>query len=67
MDVGSGKPRADRLIDVPSGSSGQLASWMADPPAELATVEPSQGELAPPGKATRQHRVDIPAEPGSDR
>jgi len=44
--------------------SEQLAAWMARPPAKLATLEPGQGELAPPGPRTVQHRVDIPAEPG---
>ena len=67
MDVPSGKPLADRSVDVPSGSSGQREAWMTAPPPEPATVEPGLGELAPPGEATRQHRVDIPAEPGSDR
>jgi hypothetical protein len=67
LEVAEGKPRADRLIDIPSGSSEQLAAWMAAPPAKLATLEPGPGELAPPGPRTVQHRVDIPAEPGSDR
>jgi len=67
MDVGSGKPLADRSVDVPSGSSGQREAWMTAPPPGLATIEPRSGVLAAPGEATRQHRVDIPAEPGSDR
>ncbi len=67
LQTGEGKPRADRLIDVPSGVAGTFAAWMARPPAKLATLESGPGELAPPGPRTAQHYVDVPARPGSDR
>jgi hypothetical protein len=67
MDVPSGKPLSERQIDVSSGVTGQREPWMAGPPEPPGAVEPGAGELAPPGEATRQGRVDIPARPGSDR
>jgi hypothetical protein len=38
--------------------------WFAGAPENTTPVEMVHGELAPPGPATRQGRVDIPAEPG---
>jgi hypothetical protein len=62
VDVPSGKPLADRQVDIPAGA-GELAEWMAAPPPEPAVLEPRPGELAPPGAAAVRNYVDIPAQP----
>lgn len=67
LDVGDGKLPEERLIDIPSGVTGGLASWMAQPPARLTTLESVPGELAPPGPAVVRNHVDVPVQPGSDR
>jgi hypothetical protein len=61
LDVGEGKPRDARL----GGPVHPVTTeeWFAGPPENTTPVETVGGELAPPGPAARQRRVDIPAEP----
>jgi hypothetical protein len=62
LDVPEGKPREARLggpVHPPAAED-----WFAAPPENSTPVEQVDGELAAPGPATHQGRVDIPAEPG---
>jgi hypothetical protein len=61
MGVPEGKPREARAGGPVHPVTAE--EWFAAPPPDPAPVETVHGELAPPGPATRQGRVDIPAEP----
>ncbi len=67
LQVGEGKPRAGRLIGIPSLAGDALAAWMAGPPRKLTVLEPGPGELAAPGPRAPQNRVPVPARPGGGR
>jgi hypothetical protein len=61
MGVPAGKPREARAGEPVH--QVMTEDWFAAAPPEPAVLEPGASELAPPGPATRQGRVDIPAEP----
>jgi hypothetical protein len=61
MGVPEGKPRDARLGGPVQPVTAE--EWFAGPPENTTPVETVRGELAPPGPATRQGRVDIPVEP----
>jgi hypothetical protein len=65
LDVPEGKPRADRLIDIPSGAddAGQLVKLMDRPVHGVTALTPWPGSLTPPGPAAVRNYVDVPAEP----
>jgi hypothetical protein len=62
LDVPEGKPREARLGGPVQPVTAE--DWFVAPPENTTPVEQAGGELAPPGPATRQGRVDVPAEPG---
>jgi hypothetical protein len=62
LEVPEGKPRDARLGGPVHPVTAE--EWFGGAPENTTPVEMVHGELAPPGPATRQGRVDIPAEPG---
>jgi hypothetical protein len=62
LDIPEGKPREARLGGPVHPVTAE--DWFAAAPENTTPVETAHGELAPPGPATVQHHVDIPAEPG---
>jgi hypothetical protein len=66
FDVPDGKPTEDRRLDVPSGLPGAaeraaLVELIRRPPRRSQTI--ARADLGPPGPASEQNRIDLPAFP----